>query len=148
MLRRSLFIMLLAGCSTTTAPPQADGPAPAPATASPITAAPVVAGRWSSPSCGPRSYERLITLEAGGTFTAEDRVSPCPRGVSCVWSGIVLRRGTYSISGEGIRAVLLATDGGAGLGQGLPATLVIDGAGALVEVLPEGDRCVYTRVRP
>lgn len=145
MLRRSLFIVLLAGCSTTTAPPQADGPAPAPATASP-NAAPVVAGRWSSPSCGPRSYERLITLEAGGTFTAEDRVSPCPRGVSCVWSGIVLRRGTYSISGEGIRAVLLATDGGAGPGQGLPTTLVIDGAGALVEVLPEGDRCVYTRV--
>jgi len=61
-----------------------------------------LAGTWLSPSCGARTYPRLLTFGADGRFTAEDRVAPCPPGARCIWSGTVYRSGTYSIEGETI----------------------------------------------
>jgi hypothetical protein len=138
---------LLAAACVTPAPSPNEGPAPGPAPAS--VGAPAVAGRWSSPSCGTRTYERRLTLDPGGTFAAEDRVSPCPPGATCVWAGILFTRGAYSVSGDGARTVQLSISaGGPPRGQPFPATLEIDASGALVEVLPEGERCVYTRASP
>ncbi|AKT41663.1 hypothetical protein [Chondromyces crocatus] len=59
-------------------------------------------GTWHSSSCGPRAYERVLNLQAGGRFEASDLVSPCPPGVTCVWSGIVGRRGVYVVQGNEI----------------------------------------------
>lgn len=159
MIRASLttllaFVALSCACSTATAPPPAEGTAPGatPAVsfkgAAPSGAAPGVAGSWSSPSCGPRAYERRLTLDPAGGLVAVDRVSPCPPSVVCVWSGIVARRGGYTVSGAMVRTVLISIDAGPGPGQPLPAELEIDASGALVEVTPEGARCVYARVRP
>lgn len=63
-------------------------------------------GKWLSPSCGERAYARYIVFEAGGRFTAEDRVAPCPQGAQCVWSGVVYRSGTYSVEGESVHLKL------------------------------------------
>jgi hypothetical protein len=56
---------------------------------------PDLSGTWASASCGKRAYERIITVGADATFVADDRISPCPPGASCVWSGIVHRKGTW-----------------------------------------------------
>ncbi|APR76382.1 Hypothetical protein A7982_01729 [Minicystis rosea] len=146
-----LAFPLLAACSTGptpegTTPPspttsiatgQASGPASTPA-ATP-------AGRWTSASCGARTYERRLTLNPDGSFIAEDRVSPCPPGAVCVWAGIVFRRGKYTIANG---AIQLAVEGPtAGPGQPLPSTLTIDPNGAPVEVLDQGTRCTYVRAQ-
>ena len=66
------------------------------ATDTPISSqTPDLSGTWVSASCGKRTYERIITVGADSTFVADDRVSPCPLGASCVWSGIVHRKGTW-----------------------------------------------------
>ena len=137
-------LLLCAGCSTAPSPGPVDGPAAS--TASPSVPAPPITGTWSSPSCGARTYERRISFDPAGTFVAEDRISPCPPDVLCVWSGIVTRRGTYTIEDGTVETVLLTADAGRSKGEPLPAKLSIDAVGALVEVLPEGDLCVYTRL--
>ena len=140
-----LPLALLAGCATA-APPSLDGP-PAAADEA-IDAAPVVAGTWSSPACGARTYERKITFEPAATFTAEDRVSPCPTGTLCVWSGIVVRHGTYAVAGGTVETVLLSVEPGRKVGQPFPTKLSFDAVGALVEAAPDGALCVYTRLDP
>src|SRR5262249_19354608 len=57
----------------------------------------VLNGAWISPSCGPRNYARSISFDAAGHFTAQDLISPCPRDVVCVWSGIIYHRGDYVV---------------------------------------------------
>jgi hypothetical protein len=146
-----LISWALAGCAaqppdsppTPTAPgPTTQAPAPQPTTTAPAPGG--VAGKWSSPACGARTYERRLALEADGSFAAEDRVSPCPPNVVCVWSGIVIRRGHYAVASG---AIQLAVDGtGAGPGQPLPPALSVDASGAPVEIAPDGKRCVYTRM--
>lgn len=144
-LAAALALVALTACSTSPGPQEA-APAPAtpPLSAPPDASAAGVAGRWSSPSCGERTYERRIVLAEDGSFTAEDRVAPCPPNVRCIWSGIVVRRGRYSVAGG---AIQLAAEGtGAGPGQPLPGSLVIDATGVPVEVLADGRRCPYVRV--
>jgi hypothetical protein len=55
------------------------------------------AGTYVSAACTGRSYERVVTLGADGSVEIVDRVSPCPPGAKCVWSGIVVRTGTFSV---------------------------------------------------
>ncbi|MFT3773176.1 MAG: hypothetical protein QM820_47965 [Minicystis sp.] len=151
-LAASFVVVALAACAA--GPSPEGGSAPNPGPAAPIgpttsqtatTSAPGVAGKWSSASCGARAYERRLVLDSDGSFTAEDRVSPCPPNVACVWSGIVIRRGKYAMA-DG--AIQLAVDGpNAGPGQPLPPTLAMDASGAPAEVLDGGTRCPYTRVR-
>jgi hypothetical protein len=137
---RAIFaaaLLCACGCWTSPTPSEATPP-----TAQlPLTPAVAVTGRWASPSCGARTYERRITLDAAGTFTAEDRISPCPPRTVCVWSGIVTIHGTYTPAGGEIR---LTPDRQPA--RPLPASLTIDPTGALVEVTPEGERCVYARM--
>lgn len=59
-----------------------------------------IEGSWLSSSCGERAYARIISFH-GGRFTAEDRIAPCPPGAQCIWSGVVYRTGSYSISADG-----------------------------------------------
>jgi hypothetical protein len=66
-------------------------PGPALATA----AAQALVGTWTSTSCGERAWPRVLTLASDGTWQGQDRVSPCPPGVTCMWSGIVEHRGTW-----------------------------------------------------
>ncbi len=161
MAARLIFpaLALLAGCANNPPPEGAPAPttdaaqaAPAPSAAPPTTAPatapaaplPSVAGTWTSPSCGARTYERRLSLDPAGTFTAEDRVSPCPPNVACVWSGIVFTKGTYTLTPREIR---LAAESTRAPAKPLPPTLAIDPAtGAPVEA-EDGQRCVYTRAR-
>lgn len=123
--------------ATVPAPPTATGAASAPSAG----ASSGLAGTWASPSCGGRAYERVVVLREG-TFTASDRVSPCPPGAACVWSGVVERAGRYELQGDEVRLVV-ERGGDAKAGVALPAALKLEG-GALVEV--EGTtRCVYAR---
>lgn len=130
--------------STATTPATAapSATAPAPATSSPAPAASDLAGTWASASCGARTYERVLELRADGTFTASDRISPCPPGATCVWSGIIVREGAWARGGD--RVTLTVTRDGKGpAGRPLPATLVLDGASLAEEV--GADRCPYAR---
>ncbi len=56
-------------------------------------------GSWTSMSCGDRTHERRITLSEEGVFSGEDRISPCPEGVSCIWSGVHTFSGTWTQEG-------------------------------------------------
>ena len=120
--------LLLAGCpKSTTAGPTGSGPVPPPTATPPPTVAVATAtatataptttatttatatvdpstapwlGEWRSNSCGKRRYTRLLTLTADGQFSAQDRVSPCPPKVACVWSGIIDYSGSWRLEGN------------------------------------------------
>jgi hypothetical protein len=96
MKRLTALLLLAIGCSPSRPNDTTVDVPPAPsASETPISSQePDLSGTWSSASCGKRAYERIITV-GKGTFTAEDRVSPCPSGKACVWSGIVNRKGTW-----------------------------------------------------
>lgn len=120
-------------------PSRGDAPGPAPATSAPAGGG--LASVWTSPSCGTRTYERILALGADGAFTATDRVSPCPPGARCIWSGIIVREGTWAASGGSI--ALTVTSDGKGPGKPLPSALKVEG-GAPVEE-DGATRCGYTR---
>ncbi|MEJ7732238.1 MAG: hypothetical protein WKG00_23905 [Polyangiaceae bacterium] len=81
---------------------------------------------------------RTITLAANGSFTAEDRISPCPKGVACVWSGIVAWKGTWTPSGNGIQ---LGETGAAAGPKGEPHPTRLDWNGSA----PAEGGCAYAR---
>lgn len=60
---------------------------------------PKIAGEWS----GAGTVERRYHFAADGSFDVEDRVSPCPEDVVCVWSGIIFKGGTWSEDGDRVR---------------------------------------------
>ncbi|WP_437535352.1 hypothetical protein WME79_14050 [Sorangium sp. So ce726] len=130
-------------------------PAPqASATVAPTTQAPATTARttsgeealfgtWSSAACAPRKYERRLSLAKDGSFVAEDRVSPCPPNVVCVWSGIVHRKGAFK---RADRTLLLSvSEGSQGPGaHPFPTTLTIDpSTGAIAETGEGGASCPY-----
>jgi hypothetical protein len=63
-------------------------------------------GDWVSASCGDRTYERRISFFGAPsdrrTFEGQDRVSPCPEGVQCIWSGIVNFNGRWWSTDTGV----------------------------------------------
>lgn len=97
-----LFLTLACGSR-----PAEVSPPPAPVEVPATTADAPVIGRldlpapipsaWSSPSCGGRAWERRLEILAEGRFRGQDRVSPCPEGTTCIWSGVVERAGTWRI---------------------------------------------------
>lgn len=157
-----------AGSPTTTMPPTATPsttPTTSPTTTASTTptAAPTTTptgaagqesqwvGSWTSASCGDRKYVRQISLMPDKTFRAEDRVSPCPPKVTCVWSGIVVWSGTWALNDKG--ALLTKTTSGKGgpgataLPEG-PLQLVWDkAASAPAEQTAAGAACSYARVK-
>lgn len=127
-----------------TAPPGSGEPTPPAGGPPPGGPAPIsLVGRWTSPKCGARGYVRNLELLDGGRFNAEDRVSPCPPKVSCVWSGIVNRKGIWSLESN---KVTLATDKDRDppkQGAAWAGSLELRG-GELVEV-QGSERCSYTK---
>jgi hypothetical protein len=118
--------------------------AAAPTTPPPGGPAPIsLPGRWTSPRCGERKYVRNLELLDGGTFKAEDRVSPCPPNVQCVWSGIIHRTGSWAQEGNTVKLVV-DKDRNPPRGQVLPQSLEHAGA-ELVEV-QGSERCSYTKL--
>lgn len=105
-----------------------------------------IEGRWMSPSCGERAYARLIVFEAGGRFTAEDRIAPCPQGAQCVWAGIVYRAGAYSIDDEGVYLELENVTGPS-LGAAFPERLKLDPGPVEIARLDGGEPvlCAYEK---
>lgn len=133
--------------ATPATPPSTPVTAATAATAALPSTAPSVAlltldGTWESASCGNRTYPRRITFAEAASFVAEDLVSPCPKGATCVWSGIINRQGTYRVEKDTI--TLTVTRPGSGPGKvELPATLTLDANRALVETGSDGKACVY-----
>ena len=93
---------------TVTTPPSGSdevSPPPAPDEPAPEQAPPPLPGAKPGPpsgtylgaACPGRAYERVVKLGSDGSIDVEDRVSPCPPGARCVWSGIVVRAGTYAV---------------------------------------------------
>jgi hypothetical protein len=150
-MRRALWVIGSVACSSSGGlpggglPPDGTGEADVRPTAVPAPSAGIatagpgasVVGSWRSPSCGTRSYPRELEFFPDGRFTARDLVSPCPAGVSCVWSGVVDRGGRFSVDGARLELVVEQGETARG-GQALSTTLTLTG-GAPVE---EGG-CVY-----
>jgi hypothetical protein len=100
-------------------------------------------GEWRSASCGKRAYERLVRFGADGNFEATERVSPCPPGARCVWSGIVTWGGRYAAAAAGITLEPEGARPPQASALVLPTELGWDSAaGAPVET-QQGERCVY-----
>jgi hypothetical protein len=103
-----------------------------------------VVGAWGSPACGARTYPRKIQFNNGGTFEAQDLVSPCPPKTACIWSGIVINKGTYVVEGGTIK--LAVSQPGGPQAKPLPMAMAVDAATAApVEMSPDGQRCAYGR---
>lgn len=123
-------------------PPPASPPPASPPPAPPAQAN--VTGAWVSPACGARTYPRKIQFDGKGGFESQDLVSPCPPKVTCIWSGIVLNKGTYAVEQGAIR--LTNPQPGTGpKSQALPNALTIDPATAAPMEVADGAKCVYTR---
>jgi hypothetical protein len=129
---------------TVTAPtPTTTAPTPT-TTTTPETPADVV-GEWKSAPCGARKYERRITLAKDGSFTAQDLVSPCPKGVVCVWSGIIDTKGTWKQEGKKVLLTAASQAPNPKMGSPFPTTLTIDPATkSLIETV-DGATCAYKR---
>ena len=101
-------------------------------------------GSWESASCGARSYKRETTFAADNTVEGRDLVSPCPKGATCVWSGIVEWKGTYTNNGNKL-GLSVKVQGGPKGKINLPAELMWDESqSAVVEKSGEAT-CVYQR---
>lgn len=73
--------------------------------------APAWVGRWSSASCGERTYGRNLELKADGSVAIEERISPCPEGARCITSGIWPVSGTWTATGQVATLTLAPPDG-------------------------------------
>lgn len=95
------------------------------ACATPVTRAvpPHWIGTWISASCGQRSYPRVLTLTADGQASGQDRVSPCPEGARCIWSGIVPFSGVWQGHAESITLDLQAAAGRKSFIKALPSRM-------------------------
>lgn len=98
-------------------------------------------GAWASTSCGARAYPRWVTLEADGRLTGQERISPCPPNVACVWSGVVPWKGRWTEEEGTISLTLDAPPSNPAM-KPLPATLRWDGT-TLLE--PPPPPCRYVR---
>ena len=104
-------------------------------------------GSWRSPSCERRVYERRIQFNTGGTFAAQDLISPCPPDVVCFWSGILHHKGTYALERTTIKLEVTEPRSSSSAWP-FPTELVLDPAtGGPAEVTPEGKLCSYVRVQ-
>jgi hypothetical protein len=108
----------------------------------PAAGAAGLAGTWESASCGARTYPRRITFAEPASFTAEDLVSPCPKGTTCVWSGIINRSGTYKVAKDLVTLSVSKTGNGPAKTQ-FPESLTLDASRAPVEAGSDGKPCAY-----
>ncbi len=135
--------------SGTAAAPSASTPAPQPSASTPPPAPPAPTteawvGPWKSASCGARKYVRTLTLAADGSVTGQDLISPCPKGVDCVWSGIVDWKGTYEKTDATIKLDVTINGGPKGK-LTLPAELTWDDTAKSVGEKNGSDSCAYEK---
>lgn len=131
--------------ATTPTPTATTTTTPTPTTTTtPETSAELV-GEWKSPPCGARKYERRITFAKDGSFTAQDLVSPCPKGVVCVWSGIIDTKGTWKQEGNTIHLTTASQSSGPKVGSPFPTTLTFDPAKKVLTESADGATCSYKR---
>lgn len=130
--------------ATPSAVPTVPATAAAPTTIPTVpTAGPVnLVGTWESASCGARTYARSLTFADATTFSAQDLVSPCPKGTTCIWSGIIIRSGTYKTEKDLVTLTVSKTSNGPAKTQ-FPATLSLDSNRAPVEAGSDGKPCLY-----
>jgi hypothetical protein len=77
-------------------PEVSEAPTPVPSTEDgPPKTAPF-AGDWTGEACGERAYPQVLSFSDSGDFTAQDLISPCPKDATCIWSGVVTRKGSWS----------------------------------------------------
>ncbi len=69
---------------------------------------------YSSKACHARKYRRDIVLSAGGSFSAQDLISPCPPNARCVWSGIVNSKGRWSEDNTSVTLLRMGNEDPAG----------------------------------
>lgn len=113
-----------------------------------------VVGRWESTDCADRSYPRLLSIFDGGEFALEDHIAPCPDGMICVWSGIVIYGGKWKMEKGGALMLeyLTQQEGGGGFltkpREGLPKRFEVkiqpDGF-YLVAANGEDKGCIYLK---
>lgn len=107
----------------------------------PHTPAPAAAGWYRDAACGDRSFAREIEL-GDGTYQGRDLVSPCPMGATCMWSGIVEFKGTWTRDGDAL--VLTETSAVPQAGPAArPKRLVPSGSGWTDE-----DGCSFVPLAP
>ncbi len=169
-----LGCLLLAGCPRnggpppdgTTGTPTASVPVPAPTTSprpasepsSPVpaptgepspTGITLGQGTYTSKACGERKYDRVARIGKGNTIELDDRVSPCPKGTACVWSGIVTRKGTYEVEGPGEMGkpykLMLTFDKAEADRGALAAPTHLEWYESRGVLTGPGDTCPYTR---
>ncbi|MEM9693757.1 MAG: hypothetical protein AAGA56_14505, partial [Myxococcota bacterium] len=110
----------LAPSPSATNVPSSPSPEPAPG----LT---IASGSFLSAACESRSYPRHLELDlAKKQLSLEDRISPCPPDVACVWSGIVERQGSFTLMappavGEPTRLEVTWKESGGGKGEPAPA---------------------------
>ena len=132
--------------TTPSAMPTVPATAAAPTTVPTLPAGPTnLVGTWESASCGGRAYARSLTFADATTFTAQDLVAPCPKGTTCIWSGIITRSGTYKTEKDLVTLDIARTSNGPAKTQ-FPTTLTLDASRAPVEAGSDGKPCVYRRV--
>lgn len=105
-----------------------------------------VVGTWTSGPCAARNYPRDITLSADHSFEAIDKVAPCPPGARCVWSGLVLWRGTWRLASD--RIELERDQGAAGKQpQHVAAALTpaYENGQLVLRATEDGAECPYTK---
>ncbi len=105
-------------------------------------------GTWVGAPCAGRSYERVVTLGPENAIEITDRVSPCPPGAQCIWSGLVVRSGTFTVEspsalGKPSRLVLAIEEAESAKAQPLPQYFLWwDSRGELTEA---DESCGYVR---
>lgn len=138
------LLTILTACTRTPEPvaPAAPPADPPDASAAPIaTPAPSPVGGWSSTSCGERSYERRIELREGGGFAGQERISPCPPGAACMWSGIHSFTGKWTLAEQTVTFTVSKTDAQGEQAEVWPEALTWAGGRLL-----EGD-CAYAPMK-
>jgi len=102
-----------------------------------------VRGPWYAPPCGRRNYARQVYFSTTGQVRVEERVSPCPRGTVCVWSGVEVVKGSFQREGDRLDLALdpIARD----LAVEPPATLAVVRDDDGDRVLEDAEGCRYYR---
>jgi hypothetical protein len=102
-------------------------------------------GDWVGEPCGARKYVRWIHVAAGGVVAGQERVSPCPKGVACVWSGIVEWNGSYTLEGEELVLTVTPPKAGGAAQASLPQRLTWDADTSSPREQLDGETCLYSR---
>lgn len=131
-------VMTALSTSTPTSTPTAPASTPA------VEGDPWV-GAWQSGPCGARKYPRWITIDAGGVLRGQERISPCPPNVACVWSGIIPWQGAWKKADGGIAITVTSELTNDKMMKPLPERLTWDAAASVLVEAGSDPPCRYER---